>query len=285
MGVVHTNIEGDEQSMGFQTKIIICFLSMLGCVSVMTTGVVAILYQNNLQFVNNETIKMQQASGNLYVMRFGTNTGDICDAGSTNSKQYPCLLYKDSEIVDAELFKDFTRSSTFSDYQESLGDARKMEYLFKYELSSTLTEETTYITLVNAELNQINPVTKTDLGIRSDMYDVSYRYAFNYDEPDVWDDFTSKSLSEYTLTNNTNTETETRILEINKENTVVWIRVCLFVKNRSIESGSGGQTSSSSPGGWRPDGSSRDFQATRWSFTLYFGNELNSLQESLSAQG
>ena len=28
---------------------------MLGCVSVMTTGVVAILYQNDMQFVNNET--------------------------------------------------------------------------------------------------------------------------------------------------------------------------------------------------------------------------------------
>ena len=268
--------------MGFQTKIIICFLSMLGCVSVMTTGVIAILYQNNLQFVNNETIKMQQASGNLYVMRFGTSTGDICAAGSTNAKQYPCLLYKDSELVDAELFKEFTRSSTFSDYQESLGDARKMEYLFKYELTSELTEETTYIALVNTTLNQINPITRVDLGIPSEMYDVSYRFAFNEDEPDVWDDFTSRQLNEFTLTDNSNTETDTRIIEINKENRFVWIRVCLYVKNRSIESGSAGQTNSSSAG-WRPEGSSREFQATRWSFTLYFGNELQSLQEFLSA--
>lgn len=264
--------------MGFQTKIITCFLSILGCVSVMTTGVVAILYQNDLLLINSETIEMQATSGNLYVMRFGAGYYDIYDKeNSTAKKQEPLLLFKDSELVDQSLYNDFLANVTFAPQTEESSD-RKIEYLFKYELS-VLNVEPIYIALVNEKLNQINAITREDLGTHSRMYQASYRFAFSEDEPEDWSDNSTSVLSEYDLSNKDN------FIELNPENNlVVWIRCSLTPKqNYSIETGSNTNTTDGAT--WKDENAgSREFNSSVWSFTLYFGNELQSLDQKLSSE-
>lgn len=265
--------------MGFQTKIITCFLSILGCVSVMTTGVVAILYQNDLLLINSETIEMQATSGKLYVMRFGAGYYDIYDKeNSTTKKQQPLLLFDNSELVDQSLYNDFLSNVTFAPQTEQSSE-RKIEYLFKYELNM-LSEEIIYIALVNEKLNQINAITREDLGTPSKMYQASYRFAFTEDEPDSWSDNTSTVLSEYDLSNKDNFITLDP-----EENPVVWIRCSLTPKqNYGIETSSNTNTSGDGAT-WRDETSdSREFNSSVWSFTLYFGNELQTLDQKLTSE-
>ena len=54
--------------MGLQTKIVVTVLSIVACLSVMVTGIVAILL-SGVTFYNNETLVMANIQGKLYGYR------------------------------------------------------------------------------------------------------------------------------------------------------------------------------------------------------------------------
>lgn len=244
--------------MGFQTKIIVSFLSMLGCVSVMTTGVVAILYQNDMQFVNNETIQMREVSGDLYVMRFGAGYEDVWDEeNSTKEHPQPVLLVTEgNRVVDQSLLNRFLQNVTFSPETKNL-QSRKIEYVFKYEIS-TLTEVPTLISIKDAKVNKINSITREDLGVESDLYEATYRYAYSEQEPKEWDE--TDSL-EFPLS----TEFEPQYIQVNRETNIIWIRACLQVK-AGIVSGDATQTTTTGI----DTEYTRTLSATNWSYKLIF---------------
>ncbi len=164
--------------MGFQTKIILTFISMLSCVSVMTAGIVAILYSNNFSVTNNETIVMQSVVGDLYGYRFGAGYGDIYATNKTTGVMEPVLLYKAGEKQNTPEATWFTENVTWAPSSQE----KRIEYIFYYEIGE-LSDITTIITLTNNKV--------IDSGNKiSEVYADKYQYIVQQEEPLLtdWED-------------------------------------------------------------------------------------------------
>lgn len=188
--------------MGIQTKIIASFLSMLSCVSVMTTGVVAILYNNDIQFTNNETISFREVSGDLYGYRIGGGNEDIYDieAFIESGDVQPVWLYTNGQAVDdshnyfEKFFKNvgFRKNAEGDDYE-----TQSMYYVYKYVLDKA-SESDVWVSMEHK--------------ITSAYYEETYLYYFGEVEPEIWD-----------TTENTEVKKIDKTLVVNVDSNVLWL--------------------------------------------------------------
>ena len=185
--------------MGLQTKIVVSLLSIVACISVMVTGIVAIL-MSSVMFQNNETLVMADIKGNLYGYRFGAGNHDIYDL-STGEIQ-PVLLYKDGQVADENALRDILRNVSFGTSEKFI------EYIFVFELDRDAESEV----WVNLE----------DASITSKMYYANYQYCYQTEEP---------SLEEW---NQAKTISGTMV--VNKENRILWLRAGLGIQYNDYES-------------------------------------------------
>ena len=173
--------------MGLQTKIVVSLLSIVACISVMVTGIIAILL-SNLEVLNNETLVMADIKGNLYGYRFGAGDHDIYDLST--GEVSPVLLYVDGEVADAPRLRDFTRNVRFGTPE------RFMEYIFVFELDRDAESEV-WVNLENASVS-------------NKLYYANYQYCYRETEPSVEEWETAKVIS--------------GTMVVNKENRYLWLR-------------------------------------------------------------
>lgn len=185
--------------MGLQTKIVVSVLSIVACISVMVTGIVAIL-MSSVMFQNNETLVMSNIKGCLYGYRFGAGDHDIYDL-STGSRQ-PVLLYRDCEVVDDFALNDILKNVTFGTEEKFI------EYIFVFELDRESQSEV-WVDLENAS-------------ITSQMYSANYQYCYQKEEP---------TLSEWE-----NAKAVDGTMVVNKSNKYLWLRASLGIHHGDYES-------------------------------------------------
>ncbi len=194
--------------MGFQTKVILTFISMLSCVSTMTAGVVAILYQSNFSVNNNETIVMNTMVGDLYGYRFGAGYFDIYDRDD-NGRMVPILLYQAGEVYNQTTYNNFTQSVGWGVGTEE----KKIEYIFYYALDD-LSEAITWITLTKSG------VISSNTELPSVAYVDTYQYIVQKEEPFEEDWETAPEI--------------TQTLTVNKESRHIWIRACIEPRKQKL---------------------------------------------------
>ncbi len=185
--------------MGLQTKIVVTVLSIVACLSVMVTGIVAILL-SGVTFYNNETLVMANIQGNLYGYRFGAGDHDIYDLSTGEMKPY--LLYRNGEVANEAALKDILRNVTFGTPE------RFIEYIFVFELDRDVQNEV-WINLEEASTT-------------SEMYYAKYQYCFKEKEPSLEEWGNAKEIS--------------GTMVVNQENRYLWLRACLGIQYHDYES-------------------------------------------------
>ena len=128
--------------MGLQTKIVVSIMSILGCLSVMATGVYAILYTNNFRLQNNSTLAVSDIEGELYGYRYGAGFFDITDK----------LLYKDGKVVNENDLKTYISNVSFGTTEHC------MEYILHFVVDKDATAGT-WIELTNHSLSENSQLT------------------------------------------------------------------------------------------------------------------------------
>ena len=141
--------------MGLQTKLVISFISLLSCLTVMTTGVYAILYSSSYFTINNVTLGIRGSTGKVYGYRYGAKGPEYKGV----------LLYDEGEMVcTEEMYDSFFANTSFGTF------TRRMEYIFQFVVE----EEDEAQTLVSLEEHHL-----TD----TDIYVDQYQYLYQKKEP------------------------------------------------------------------------------------------------------
>ncbi|MGN1259164.1 MAG: hypothetical protein ACI4T8_02925 [Christensenellales bacterium] len=128
--------------MSLESKIVVSIMSILGCLSVMATGVYAILYTNNYRLQNNSTLAMTDVCGKLYGYRYGAGFYDITDS----------LLYVDGKVADEQKLQDYISNVNFGTTDHC------MEYILHFVVDEGASAGT-WIELTNHQLTENSRLT------------------------------------------------------------------------------------------------------------------------------